>query len=72
MEPREILSSFGGNSSPIGTEPGDLVDWSEDLVNVVLFAYIGFLGGQIHHQEIRTHAKAFLIDHEQMVSSKRN
>lgn len=35
------------------------------LVNVALFAFIGLLGGQIRHPEIRTHARVLLIDHEQ-------
>lgn len=34
------------------------------LVNAALFASIGWLGGQIHHQEIRMHARAFPTNHE--------
>lgn len=32
------------------------------LVNGTLFAYIGFLGGQIHHQEIRASARSLLLE----------
>lgn len=35
------------------------------LVNVALFASTSFLGGQVHPQEIRGHARTLLIGHEQ-------
>ncbi|GHO80159.1 hypothetical protein KSD_79300 [Ktedonobacter sp. SOSP1-85] len=39
------------------------------LVNDALFASIGFLGGQIRHQEIRASSISVLMNHEQRVRS---